>query len=132
MKMFKQIRASPYHVKERVYPKQVAQEGDVQRYGGMKMIRRDETVFAAYDKMEMRKAKILIAANSDFVHNSKSLFWPDVIMLAGVDLDLLSRCQWQWGYNNKRKCTRSRSYQRAYNGRGRSMASDKGYPRIDG
>ena len=38
--------------------------------------------------MEIRKAKILIVANSDFVHTSKSLFWPDVIMLAVVDLDL--------------------------------------------
>ena len=37
----------------------------------------------------MRKAKIMIVANSDFVHTSKSLFWPDVIMLAAVDLDLM-------------------------------------------
>ena len=74
MKLFKQIRAPPCHVKERAYPKQVAQEGDVQRYGGMKMIRKDETIFAAYDKVEVRKAKILIVANSVFVHTSKSLF----------------------------------------------------------
>ena len=37
----------------------------------------------------MRKAKFMIVAISDFVHNSKSLFWPEVIMLAAVDLDLL-------------------------------------------
>ena len=37
----------------------------------------------------MRKAKIMIVANSDFVYTSKSLFWPDVIMLAAVDLDLM-------------------------------------------
>ena len=36
----------------------------------------------------MRKAKIMIVANSDFVYTCKSLFWPDVIMLAAVDLDL--------------------------------------------
>ena len=53
------------------------------------MIRKDETIFAAYDKVKMRKAKILIVANSDFAHTSKSLFWPDVIMLAAVDLDLM-------------------------------------------
>ena len=41
------------------------------------------------DKAEMRKAKIMIVANSEFVYTSKSLFWPDVIMLAAVDLDLL-------------------------------------------
>ena len=65
------------------------QEGDVQRYGGMRTIREDETIFAAYDKAEMRKAKLMIVASSDFVHTSKSLFWPDVIMLAAVDLDLM-------------------------------------------
>ena len=31
----------------------------------------------------------MIVANSEFVFTSKSLFWPDVIMLAAVDLDLL-------------------------------------------
>ena len=55
----------------------------------MKTIRKDETIFASYDKAEMRKAKIKIVANSDFVHTSKSLFWPYVIMLAAVDLDLM-------------------------------------------
>ena len=64
------------------------QEGDVQRYGGLKAIKKDETIFAAYDKAEMRKAKIMIVSSSDFVYTSKSLFWPDVIMLAAVDLDL--------------------------------------------
>ena len=53
------------------------------------MIRKDESIFAAYDKAEMRKAKIMIVANSDFVCTSKSLFWPDVILLAAVDLDLM-------------------------------------------
>ena len=35
----------------------------------------------------MRKAKVLVVASSDFVHTSKSLFWPDVIILAGTVLD---------------------------------------------
>ena len=89
VKMFRQLMTPPGHVKERLYPKQVNQEGDVQRYGGLKAIKKDETIFAAYDKAEMRKAKIMIVANSEFVHTSKSLFWRDVIMLAAVDLDLL-------------------------------------------
>ena len=38
------------------------------------MNRKKETIFAAYDKVEMRKAKIFIVANSDFTHTSKSLF----------------------------------------------------------
>ena len=54
----------------------------------MKTIRKQETIVAAHDKAEMRKAKIMIVANSDFVHTSNSLFRPDVIMLAAVDLDL--------------------------------------------
>ena len=53
-------------------------------------IRKDETIFAAYDKVEMRKANILIVTNSDFAHTSKSrFFWPGVIMLAAIDLDLM-------------------------------------------
>ena len=31
----------------------------------------------------------MIVASSDFVYTSKSLFWPDVIMLAAVDLDVM-------------------------------------------
>ena len=89
VKMFRQVSSPPCHVKERIYPKLVNQDGDVQRYGGLKAIKKDETIFAAYDKAEMRKAKIMIVANSEFVYTSTSLFWPDVIMLAAVDLDLL-------------------------------------------
>ena len=88
VKMFRQIKATSGHLKERAYPKQMNQEGDVQRYGKLKAIKKDETIIAAYDKAEMRKAKIMIVASSDFVYTSKSLFWPDVIMLAAVDLDL--------------------------------------------
>ena len=89
VKMLWQIKAPPGHVKERAYPKQVNQEGDVQRHGGLKAIKKDETIFAAYDKAEMRKAKIMIVASTEFVYTSKSLFWPDVIMLAAVKLDLM-------------------------------------------
>ena len=83
-KMFRQIKAPPGHMKERAYPKQVNQEGDVQRYGVSEAIKKDETIFAAYDKAKMRKSKIMIVASSDFVYTSKSLFWPDVIMLAAT------------------------------------------------
>ena len=89
VKMFSQLTTPPGHVKERIYPKLVNQDGDVQRYGGLKAIKKVEIIFAAYDKAEMRKAKIMIVPNSEFVYTSKSLFWPDVIMLAAVDLDLL-------------------------------------------
>ena len=88
VKIFRQLTTPPGHVKERVYPKLVNQDGYAQRYGGLIAIKKDETIFAAYDKAEMRKAKIMVVANSEFVYTSKSLFWPDVIMLAAVDLDL--------------------------------------------
>ena len=84
VKKFRQIKAPPGHVKERAYRKQVNQQGDVQRYGGLKAIKKDETIFAAYDKAEKRKARIILVASSDFVYTSKSLFWPDVIMLAAA------------------------------------------------
>ena len=89
VKMFRQLTTPPGHVKERIYPKLVNQNGDVQIYGGLKAIKKDETIFAAYDKAEMRKAKIMIVANSELVYTSNSLFLLDVIMLAAVDLDLL-------------------------------------------
>ena len=89
VKIFRQLTTPPGHVKERVYPKLVNQDGDAQRYGGLIAIKKDETIFAAFVKAEMRKAKIMVVANSEFVYTSKSLFWPDVIMLAAVDLDLL-------------------------------------------
>ena len=89
VKIFRQLTTPPGHVKERVYPKLVNQDGDAQIYSGLIAIKKDETIFAAYDKAEMRKAKIMVVANSEFVYTFKSLFWPDVIMLAAVDLDLL-------------------------------------------
>ena len=48
------------------------QQVDVKRYDRLKF-KYDETIFAAYDKAEMRQPKILIAS-SDFVKVSKSLF----------------------------------------------------------
>ena len=83
------MKIPPGHVKGRAYPKQVNQEGDVPRYGGLKAIKKDEAIFAAYDKAEMRKATIMVVASSDFLYTSKSLFWLDVIKLAAVDLDLM-------------------------------------------
>ena len=43
VKMFKQVRAPPAHVRERAYPKLVAQETDVDRYVDLK--------FKIYDNM---------------------------------------------------------------------------------
>ena len=40
VKIFRQLTTPPGHVKERVYPKLVNQDGDVQRYGGLKAIKK--------------------------------------------------------------------------------------------
>ena len=64
------------------------------------MIKKDETIFAAYDKVEMRKAKNLIVTNLDFAHTSKSLFRPDVIMLA---LDLMQSVSMTIGIQRQTK-----------------------------
>ena len=150
VKMFRQVKATPGHVKERAYPKQVNQEGDVQRYGGLKSIKKDETIFAAYDKAEMRKAKIMIVASSDFVHTSESLFWPDVLMLAAVDLDPMQSVSMAIGVQRQTEIHTitivfagindhlhsrvflSRLGEPTYDSRKCCMASDKGYPRING
>ena len=86
VKMFKQVRVPPAHVTERAYPKLVDQECDAEKYDELKF-RPDEIIFAAYDKAEMMRGTILVIARSDFVPTSKSLFLPDVIILAITDLD---------------------------------------------
>ena len=53
VKMFRQIKSPPGHVKEKAYPKKVNQVGDVQRYGGLKAIKKDETIFAAYEREDL-------------------------------------------------------------------------------
>ena len=149
VKMFRQVATPPSHVKDRTYPKQVSQDCDVQRYGGLKAIKKDETTFAAYDKAEMRKAKIMIVANSEFVYTSKSLFWPDVIMLAAVDLDLLQAVSLAIGVQRQTDMNpvtivfagindhlHSRGFseqtQISYNSRKCCLASNKGYPGVNG
>ena len=52
VKRFRQVATPPSHMKDRTYPKLVSQDGDVQRYGGLKAIKKFETIFAAYDKAE--------------------------------------------------------------------------------
>ena len=62
VKMFKQVRTPPAHVREeRTYPKVVEQEGDKGRYEDLKF-NFDDSIFSAYDKVEIRKAKIMIKA----------------------------------------------------------------------
>ena len=97
--MLKLVRAPSAYVKARAYPKQVTQECDAERYDGLKFTM-DETMFAAYDKANFRKAKVLVIASSDFVNTSMSLFGPDAIILEGIDLDWM---QWHLVFNGKQR-----------------------------
>ena len=45
------------------------------------------SLFAAYDPLDMKAAKYLIVASSDYLHTPRSLFWPDVIFLTAPRLD---------------------------------------------
>ena len=99
----------PAHVKKieraSAYPKQETQEGDAERYGELRL-RIDETILAAYVKAEMRKSRILVILNSDFVNNPESLLWLDVITLTGTDLDWLQPISTAIGFQRQTEMIR--------------------------
>ena len=70
----------------RDYPRATSVEGDDKRYAGMKAPAGD-SLFAAYDPLDMRAAKYLIVASSDYLYTPSSLFWPDVFFLTASKLD---------------------------------------------
>ena len=47
----------------------------------------DDSLFAAYDPLDMTAAKYLIVASTDYLYTPRSLFWPDVIFLTAPKLD---------------------------------------------
>ena len=70
-------------------------EGDDKRYAELKATIGDN-LFAAYDPLDMKAAKYLIVASSDYLYKPRSLFWPDVIFLkldwgqsAGMTISML-------------------------------------------
>ena len=70
----------------RDYPRATSVEGDVKRYAGLKTPVGD-SLFAAYDPLDMKAAKYLIVASSDYLYMPRTLFWPDVIFLTAPKLD---------------------------------------------
>ena len=60
--------------------------GDDRRYGELKAPVGDG-LFAAYDPLDLKAAKYLIVAGSDYLYTPRSLFWPDVIFLTAPKLD---------------------------------------------
>ena len=69
------------------YPRATSVEGDDKRYAGLKTPVGD-SLFAAYDPLDIKAAKYLIVASSDYLYTPRSLFWPDVIFLTAPKLDL--------------------------------------------
>ena len=70
----------------RDYPRATSVEGDYMRYAGLKAPRGD-SLFAAYDSYDIKAAKYLIVASSDYLYTPRSLFWLDVIFLTVPKLD---------------------------------------------
>ena len=61
-------------------------EGNDKRYAGLKAPVGD-SLFAAYDPLDIKAAKYPIVASSDYLYTPRSLFWPDVIFLTAPKLD---------------------------------------------
>ena len=70
----------------RDYPRATAVKRDDIRYEGLRAPVGD-SLFAAYDPLDMKEAKYLIVASSDYSYKPRSLFWPDVIFLTAPRLD---------------------------------------------
>ena len=88
-KMYRQFSKPPGQVLgeySRVYPRATSVEGDNRRYAGLKAPV-DDSLFAAYDPLNIGATKHLIVASSDYLYTPRSLFWPDVIFLTAPKFD---------------------------------------------
>ena len=88
-KMYRQFAKPPGQTPgeySRDYPRTTTVDGDDQRYGKLKAPI-SEGLFAAIDPLEMKAAKYLIVASSDYLYTPRSLFWPDVIFFTAPKLD---------------------------------------------
>ena len=88
-KMYRQFAKPPDQTPgeyARDYPRTTTVDGDDKRYGKLEAPIGDG-LFAAYDPLEMKAAKYLIVASSDYLYTPRSLFWPDVIFLTAPKLD---------------------------------------------
>ena len=70
----------------RDYPRAPSVEGDNRRYEGLKAPVGD-SLFAAYDPLDIKETMYLIIDSSDYLYTPSSLFWPDVIFLTAPKLD---------------------------------------------
>ena len=87
-KMYRQFAKPPGQTPgeySRDYPRATTVDGDDRRYGKLKAPVGDG-LFAAYDPLDMKAAKYLIVASSDYLYTPRSLFWPEVIFLTAPKL----------------------------------------------
>ena len=85
-KMYRQFAKPRGQGYSRDYPRATSVKGDDKRYAGL-MAPAGDSLFAAYDPLDMKAAKYLIVASSDYLYTPRSLFWPDVIVLTAPKLD---------------------------------------------
>ena len=88
-KLYRQFSKTPAQAPgeySRDYPRATSVEGDDRRYAGLKAPVGD-SLFAAYDPLDIKDAKYLIIASSDYLYTPRSLFWPDVIFFTAPKLD---------------------------------------------
>ena len=88
-KMYRQFAKPPGQApgeNSRDYPRATSVEGDDRRYAGLTSPVGD-SLFAAYYPLDMKAAKYLIVASSDYLYTHRSLFRPDVIFLTAPKLD---------------------------------------------
>ena len=88
-KMYRQFSKPPGQApreNSKDYPRATSVEGDDRRYAGLKAPVGD-SLFAAYDPLDIKAAKYLIVASSDYFYTPCSHFWPDVIFLTAPKLD---------------------------------------------
>ena len=82
-KMYRQFSKPPGQAPceySRDYSRATSVEVDDRRYEGLKAPVGD-SLFAGYDPLDIKEAKYLIIASSDYLYTPRSLFWPDVIFL---------------------------------------------------
>ena len=64
----------------RDYPRATSVEWDDRRYAELKAPVGD-SLFAAFDPLDIKAAKYLIVASSDYLSTPRTLFWPDMMFL---------------------------------------------------
>ena len=94
-KMYRQFSKPPGQLPgecSREYPRATSVQGDDRGYRGLEMPMGD-SLFAAYDPVDIKNAFYLIVASSYYLYTPQSLFCHDVIFLTAPSLDWGEACR---------------------------------------